>query len=460
MAGPQRVSILVTGTIVTVDPKRRVLRNGAVAVDEGEILAVGDRSEVEARYEPTERLGGPDALVIPGLINAHQHLTGDRLIRSAIPDKVSLDTAIFDWVMPVHEAHDPADDELTATLALVESLQRGITTTVEAGTVAHPDRVMAAFGAVGVRGVVGTWGWDIEGAPYAFAWPEVIERQRATVSAARVVPLVDGWVTLVGHDTMSDELVTAASELARELESGLAFHMSPGAADPESYVARTGRRPLQHLQDLGVLGEHVLVAHCVHLDQDEVDIVIDTNTAVVYCPWAYLRLGQGVTRVGRHLEMIDRGGRVALGCDSENAGDSIDMLDAARLAAGLARDGTMDPQRFGAHEAFELATLGGARALRMSDEVGSLETGKRADIVVIERRGVAWEPVSEDPVLQLVWGSHSESVRDVVVDGAIVLRDRTVRGLDVPVLLKEASRRRSRLLERAGIVPAPGWPAV
>src|SRR6185295_16237225 len=120
------------------------------------------------------------------------------------------------------------------------------------------------------------------------------------------------------------------------------------------------------------LGPNLLLAHGVWLDDEEIDLILSTRTAIAYCPWAYLRLGQGVTRVGRHAEIVERGGRVALGCDSANAGDTADILRAAALAAGIARDGRLDPGHFGAHQAFELATFGGAEAIGMADRIGSL----------------------------------------------------------------------------------------
>jgi 5-methylthioadenosine/S-adenosylhomocysteine deaminase len=445
---------------VTVDAERRIITDGAVAVDQGEIVAVGKRSQLEAEFDPKERVGDDDALLIPGLINAHQHLTGDGLMRSAIPDQVSTQSAIFDWVMPVHAAHEPEDDQLTATLGLAESLLAGITTIVEAGTVAHPARVAQAFRTVGARGMIGSWGWDVEGLPFSGTYRDVIQHQAEVVSSISADNLLKGWVTLVGHNLMSDELVIAASQLAKEHGVGLTFHMSPTTSDVDSYLKRTGSRPFVHLNRLGVLGPHVLVAHAVHIDDDELSVLVSTDTAVAYCPWSYLRLGQGVTRFGRHHEMIERGVRVGLGCDAQNAGDRIDILDTARLAAGLARDMTMDTTRFGAHAAFEMTTIGGAASIGMADKLGSIEPGKRADLVVIDRSGLEWAPWSSDPVLQLVWGADGHSVRDVVVDGRVVVRDRMIVGIDHEGLVAEATKRRAHVLKRTELMPRSRWPLV
>ena len=159
------------------------------------------------------------------------------------------------------------------------------------------------------------------------------------------------------------------------------------------------------------LGRHVLIAHGVHLDDAELDILLRTETALAYCPWAYLRLGQGVTGAGRHAEFVERGGRLALGCDAENAGDAVDVLArrGTRRRAGPATRG-VDADRFGAHAALELATIAGAEAIGLGDEIGSLEVGKRADVVVVDTTGPGWTPPSADPVLGLIWGGGGASV--------------------------------------------------
>ncbi len=302
----------------------------------------------------------------------------------------------------------------------------------------------------GLRGTIGTWGWDIEEGPFTAPSPEVLARQRAVVEAHPAGELVEGWVTLVGHNLASDELLAGAAGLARELGTGLTMHLSPTSSDPEAYLARTGRRPVAHLDQLGMLGRHLLLAHGVWLDEAEWELVLASGTAVAYCPWAYLRLGQGVSRKGRHLEMAERGGRIALGCDATNASDLPDILRAAALASGLARDGAVDPERFGAGLALELATIRGAEAIGMADRIGSLEVGKKADLVVHDRRHPAWRPPG-DPVLNLVWGTDGRSVRDVIVDGKLVVRNGASVTVDEDALAAEARDRRRSLFARAGV---------
>ena len=457
---PAGATLLVSGgDVVTMNTAREVLVGGAVAVAGDMIAAVGSSTELAGRYPEAEVIDAAGCVVTPGMVNAHQHLTGDPLIRSCIPDLLPPGASIFEWSVPAHGAHTGDDDELSAVLSSVENLANGVTTVVEAGTVANPHRAAAGMRRAGIRGTMGTWGWDIEEGPFTGPADEVIERQREVVDALGSGGLVEGWVTLVGHDLASDELLAGAAELARDRCTGLTMHMSPTSSDPERYLARTGRRPLVHLDALGVLGPHLLVAHGVWLDDAEVELVLGTSTAIAYCPWAYLRLGQGVAGQGRHAEIVERGGRVALGCDASNAGDTSDILRVAALTAGLARDTRVDPERFGAHTAFELATIEGAAAIGMGDRIGSLEAGKQADIVVHDTSSVAWNPRGET-VLQLVWGTDGRSVRDVVVAGRPVVRDGACVTVDLAALHVEAAEAQRSLLSRAGLEIPHRWPHI
>jgi 5-methylthioadenosine/S-adenosylhomocysteine deaminase len=213
-----------------------------------------------------------------------------------------------------------------------------------------------------------------------------------------------------------------------------------------SYLARTGVRPLVHLDRLGALGSHVLIAHGVHLDDDEVDVVLRTNSAVASCPWAYLRLAQGFVGAMRHDEIIRRGGRVALGCDAENAGDAVDILRAAALFVGVARDRAVDPFSFTSDDALRLATIRGAQAIGKGDLIGSIEVGKQADLVVHSTSGPQFTPRSTDPVRQLIWASDGRSVNDVMIAGRVVVRDGRCVTVDLDGLRDTARQRRNALL--------------
>lgn len=454
-----QADLLVVGAdVVTMDDQRHVVADAAIAVADGTIAAIGHTDELRARFPGAAELDAGSCIVIPGLLNAHQHTTADPLVRSMIPDDISAQQSIFDWIVPLHAAVTGDDDELSATITAVDSLLRGVTTVLEPGTVAHPLRAADGLTKAGIRGRVGQWGWDVDGAPFSAPVEECLARQEEMVKALPAGNLVTGWVTLVGHDLGSDELFTGGAALAERLGVGMTMHISPGAGDIDSYAARSGLRPVQHLERLGVLSPRLLLGHAVWIDDAELEAILTTGTAVASCPGAYLRLGQGYARAGRHCELVRRGGRLALGCDAHNAGDVPDVLRAAWLLTALERD-REQPEPLRADEAFALATIDGFRAVGMGDLTGSIEVGKAADLVVLDTRDIAWIPRG-DVARQLVWGAAASSVRDVLVAGRLVVRDRVVTGVDIDALRIEAAERSAALLRRAGIDVPHRWPTV
>jgi 5-methylthioadenosine/S-adenosylhomocysteine deaminase len=450
--------LIVDGDVVTMAPGREVLTGASIAVVDGLIAAIGSSADLRLRYPGSPELDASGQVIAPGMVNAHQHTTADPLTRSGIPDDIDAQAAIYDWAVPLHNAHSGGDDEISATLTAVESLRRGVTTLVEPGTVAHPLRVAAGLRAAGIRARLGGWGWDTPGLPFSAPTADVLAGQEELARALPAGGLVSAWVTLVGHDLASDALFQGAAALAERLDTGLTWHLSPGQADILAYAARSGARPVVHLRKLGVLGPRLLLGHAVWLDDDELDALVETDTAIASCPGAYLRLAQGFTRAGRHVEFLRRGGRLALGCDSHNAGDVPDLLRAAMLFAGLSLDrGDENPVH--ADEAFALATVEGARAIGLADQIGSLEVGKAADLVVYDTSDPAWTPRG-DEALQLVWGSPSHTVRDVVVAGRVVVRDKRVLTVDYEDLRRCAAENAHHLMRRAGIQPYRRWPRV
>lgn len=453
--------IVRAATVVTMDAERQVITDGAVAVTGDRIVAVGPARDVLDAFPDAQVHHAPEGLVMPGLVNAHQHLTGDRLARCSIPDDIHSQDAIFSWAVPLHEHHTGDLDQLTASLACVEAACNGVTTIIEAGTVAHPERVAEGIEAVGVRARIGTWGWDAPNVPFGGTVDEVLERQAAVLDRFPAGSgLTEAGVTLVGHDLMSEDLLVGASELARGRGTGLTFHISPKPKDRKAWLERSGRAPLVRFGELGALGPHVLLAHAVHIDDDELEVLLDSGAAVASCPWGYLRLASGFTGASRHWELVHRGGRLAFGCDSENASDQIDILRAAALFAGLGKDVSQDPRFFGAHAALELATVQGAEAVGLGDVTGALRPGLAADLVVMDGRRPEWSPAGTDPALQLIWGTDGRAVKDVMVAGRWIVEDRRPTGVDLDDLRAAAAEARQHLFRQADIHPISPWPSV
>ena len=191
----EEVDLLVAGgDLITMNPRREIIQGGGLAVVNDEIVAVGSVEKLRCRYRPVEVIDASDCVITPGMINAHQHLTGDPLVKSCIPDLLAPGESIFSWSVPLHGSHTPDDDEISAQLTAIEAVTNGVTTLVEAGTVAYPDRVVRGMTEVGVRGTVGAWGWDIEEGPFTAPVDEIVDRQRDVVKSYPRGGLVEGWV--------------------------------------------------------------------------------------------------------------------------------------------------------------------------------------------------------------------------------------------------------------------------
>jgi 5-methylthioadenosine/S-adenosylhomocysteine deaminase len=454
------LELLITGgDIITMDADRRIILDGAIAVSGGTIVAVGTSSELIAAHPNAPRLDASGCVVTPGFVNTHQHMTGDPLARSCTPDDLAPGESIFSWAVPLNDAHTPDDDGVAATLTLVDSLLNGVTTVIEAGTIGHLEPAAQAAREVGIRAGLGVWGWDIEHGPFTAPTAETLARQAETLDLLPAGGLVEGWVTLVGHDLASDELLAGAADLARSRGAHMTMHISPTSNDPAAYLARAGVRPLVHFDRLGMLGAHLMLAHAVWLDDEEVALVRSSGTSIAYCPWAYLHHGQGVFQEGKHMAMHRAGVAIGLGCDAPNANDGVDILDAARLAVGIAKDAAIDPTCCSAYDGLEMATIGGATAAGMADRIGSIEVGKSADVVVHDATAPQWRPRG-NPVQQLIWAAQGRTVRDVLVAGRTVVRDRRCTTVDEDALRFAAERHQADVLSRAGITVPQRWPVI
>ncbi|MDB5446261.1 MAG: putative hydrolase [Phenylobacterium sp.] len=450
--------LIVNGDIVTMDKDRRILNGGAIAIAGERILEVGSTTALKAKFPQARIVDANGGVIHPGMVNGHQHLTGGVLIKSCVPDDWPSVRSIPNNI-PIHQAQTGDTEELSATLSAVGSALNGVTMVIEAGSVNFPARLADGVRKVGIRATTGIWGTTQPGRPHSGPADEVLARQEAVLQEFPPGGLVTGWVTLVGHSMVNDELMAGGADLARKYGVGMTMHMSPIKDDPDSYLARFNRRPIEHLDDIGVLGRHLLIGHGVWLDEAEVELMLESESAIAYCPWAYFRLGQGTSVMGKHAEIFLRGGRIALGCDAVNAGDQVDILRQATLAAGLAKDKKVDPSWFGAHEVLEMATIRGAEAIGMDHLIGSIEAGKMADIVIHDSDNANWIPKG-DPIIQLVWGTDGRSVRDVFVGGKDIVRGGRCVTVDLLELKLTAAEAAAALFAKTGIVYPNRWPHI
>ncbi|MGI9622993.1 MAG: amidohydrolase family protein [Acidimicrobiales bacterium] len=454
-------SIVKGWYVVTMNDARDIIRDGAVAVRGDRIVAVGKASQIEADYEAKETVGGQRFVVTPGLINSHIHVTGEPLTRGYVPDDTPFEENVFMWLCPLYSVYTPEEERLSGQLAAVEMLKSGTTTFLEAGTIRFLDEVVDGLDEVGIRGRVGKWVWDLPPEPdvYKQDTDQSIGFLQNQLEAFPAGPddRVGAWSILVGHTTCSDPLWKAARELATDHGVGMSFHMSPAKLDPEGFIAEFGHRPMIHLAELGVLGPDVAMTHCVQVDDQELEVMAETGAHVAHCPTTALKVSYGVTQVGKMPEMKMAGINVAIGTDGNNASNYSDLMRATYLVAGLFKDARQDPQMFPAEVAYEMATLGGAAALQMEDHIGSLEPGKKADLVMHDSERPEWRPLL-NVMNQLVWSADGRGVHTVFVDGKKVVEDGRMVTVDEEALYVAAQSAGEAITTRSGLPDKAKFP--
>lgn len=458
-----RADLLIThGTVVTVDRQRRIFADGAVAVLDREIIAVGPTAELMNTWSAARTLDAAGGLVQPGFVDAHVHAS-QHLGRGTLPDSWSDDREHELWLPYVTRLS--AEDEYHATLlAGMEMVRNGTTMCCDLGG-NHPGELRAeALDRVGVRGMLCDTVWDLPpfpevatgGVDECLARLERLVEALPRTSSSRVW----GGVGLPGMGYCSDELVTSAKALADQHGLVLYMHQSFGPDDVAAYARLSGGRPaVEHLADLGVLGPGLQLVHLIRTTPSEVDLLACTNTNVVHCPAASLRVGMGVSVVGRIPEMVAGGVPVALGSDAGNFSDAFDVARQAYLAATIHREARREVPVLTCEQALEMATINGAVALGVGDRVGSLEVGKQADIVVHSAQRPEWHPAL-DPVAALVYSAQSRAVDTVVVDGEIVLEGGEFPRLDELDVYTAIDRSARALHERMHAAVASRWPVV
>ena len=251
-----------------------------------------------------------------------------------------------------------------------------------------------------------------------------------------------------------------AKELATEYNSGISFHMSPAAMDGEWFMETYGQRPMVHLEEQGILaGGNALATHVVHVDDHEMDVLARTHTTVSHCPTTALKVSYGVTQIGKFPEMVARGINVAIGTDGNNASNYHDLMRATYLVAGLFKDARRDATIFPAEQAFAMATRSGARGLCAEDQLGSLEVGKKADLVMHDTNRPEWRPL-HNVANQLVWSADGRGVHSVYVDGQLVVDDYRCTTINEDELLRQAQRAGEGIRERSGLPDRAKWPTI
>ncbi len=438
-------SILIKGgTLVTMNERDSIVV-GDLLVRDGRIAAIGNDVSGAASVDITIDARG--CAVLPGFVQTHIHLC-QTLFRGAADD-----LQLIDWlkkrVWPMEAAHTAHSTRASARLGVAEMIRGGTTCALTMETVSHTEEAFRVVEETGFRATLGKCMMD-KGSDVPHALQE-----EASVSIAESLALLEKW-----HESAdgrirycfaprfavscTDELLRSVGRLARERAVMVHTHASENRTEIEMVEAETGMRNIKYLDAVGLTGSHVAMAHCVHLDTDEIDLLAQTGTHVVHCPSSNLKLGSGIAPVA---EMLEHGVSVSLGADGAACNNRLDMFTEMRTAALLQKI-TKGTDALPARRVLRMATLDGARALGLEREIGSLEIGKRADLIILDLERLHLTP-HPDIVSTVVYAAETSDVRTVVVDGQILLRDGELQTLNEREVIAEAQQQAEALAVRA-----------
>jgi 5-methylthioadenosine/S-adenosylhomocysteine deaminase len=436
--------LIKNGTLVTMDESDAVV-DGELLIADGRIQSVGG-SGAKADVE----IDATACAVLPGFVQSHIHLC-QTLFRGSADD-----LALIDWlkkrVWPMEAAHTPASIRASARLGIAEMIKGGTTSALTMETVNHTEDVFRVVEETGFRATVGKCMMDKgEEVPAAL-------REETENSIKESLALLDKWHGRAGGRirycfaprfaiSCTRELLEKVSLLARERGVMIHTHASENRTEIEIVERETGQRNIAYLDSLKLTGRDVLLAHCVHLDDAELETLARTGTHVAHCPSSNLKLGSGIARV---TEMLSRGISVSFGADGAPCNNRLDALTEMRTAA-LLQKVSHGAEALPAQTALRLATINGARALGLEQEIGSLEAGKRADVVIVRLDQLHSAPRPADIISALVYSAQSADVSTTIIDGRVVMRDRKLLTLDEAEVVEEANREAALLMTRASV---------
>jgi 5-methylthioadenosine/S-adenosylhomocysteine deaminase len=437
--------LLTNGTVVTMNREREVLVGADVFIQDGRIARIGRGLKVGGAARRTLDVTGQ--VVMPGLIHGHLHAC-QTLFRNHA-DGLELLDWLRERIWPFEAAHDADSMRASADLTFAELIQSGATAALDMGSVRHYDAVFESARDSGFRLTGGKAMMDAgQGLPAGL-------RETTKASIAESVALLERWHGTHGDRlryafaprfvlSCSEPLLRQVAQLAREKGVRVHTHASENATECDVVRQRVGQDNVAYFHSLGLTGPHVTLAHCVWLTAEEQRLLRETGTVVCHCPSSNLKLASGIAKVP---ELMDAGVHVCLGADGAPCNNNLDLFVEMRLAALLHKP-RVGPLGMPASRVLEMATLEGARALGLEAEVGSLEVGKRADVTVVDLRGLHVTPVPRDVMGALVHAARSTDVSHVLIDGRPVLKDGKLLTLDPTEVLDNARRHAHRIVEQ------------
>ncbi len=439
--------LIKNGMIVTMNSKREIIK-GDLLIEGNQIKEIGELIETK----DVTVINAEGKVVIPGLIQTHIHLT-QTLYRGQADD-----LELMDWlknrVWPLEGSHTAESNYISAKLGIAELIKGGTTSIIDMETVNHTESAFEAILEGGIRAITGKCMMDYgEGIPPAL-------KENTDESIKESVRLLKKWHQK-GNGRLqyaftprfvvccSEELLIKVRDLSLAYNVMVHTHASENRGEIEIVQKDRGMRNINYLHHLGLTGEKLILAHCIWLDDEEMKILADTGTKIAHCPNSNLKLASGIAKIPELLKM---GANVSLAADGAPCNNNLDIFQEMRSAALIQKARLLSPTVMPAHQVFEMATLGGAKAMGMESQLGSLEEGKIADVVIVDLNKLHTTPSKNvDVISQLVYSAYATDVETTIIDGNIVMLNRELQNVDEKDIMKEANRILEKQIKLSGI---------
>jgi len=431
----EQVDILLRGgTVVTMNGKYDVFEDGAIAVRDDSIVAVGPTDQIVKAYHAREEIDCADAVIMPGLVNAHTHIP--MTLMRGLNDDLRLDVWLG-YLMPVErEFVTPDFVKLGARVACAEMIRSGVTTFAD--MFYYEEAIAEQVAEIGMRALLGQT-ILVFPAPDAESFEDALLLCRRFIERWNGHPLIQPAVAPHAWYTATPELLLACADLARAFDVPLHTHVSETKFEADNSVSQNHMSVVTWLEQHGILDTKLLAAHCVHINEEDMFSLRRAGAGVAHCPSSNLKLASGIAPIP---QMLKFGLNVGVGTDGPASNNDLDMVEEVRLASFIAKVSSQDPTALPARQAVEIATISGARAVHMGDVTGSLEPGKRADIAVLDMTGIHNQPHFHnhpDAVYsRIVYAAKSSDVTHVICNGRWLMRDRSLLTVDEASAREEA----------------------
>ena len=443
MKTTEKIDILITGgTLLTLSGSMDVIEDAVVGISGGTIRFACPRVEAPAS-SPVETIDAAGCAVMPGLVNTHTHLP--MTCFRGLADDLPLMEWLHDHMFPAEAKH--VNREMIyrgALLGMAEMIRSGTTTCCD--SYFYESHVVQAAVDAGVRIVAGHGFID-------FSPPDVEELRKKTAAAEKFIakwqtlsPMVSPSLFCHSAYTCATETLQTVKRIADEASVPFMMHLSETKEEVDLIGTRYGMRPVHYLEKIGVLGGKSAAIHCVWLDEGEMDLLAASGTGVCHCPESNMKLASGIARIP---DLVNRGVAVGLGTDGCASNNDLDMLLELDTMAKLHKVSTMNPTVMDAATALKIATIGGARVLNLQHLIGSVEPGKRADLIVLDMKKAHLTPLYH-LYSQIVYACRGNDVRDVIIDGKVVMRNRMLLTLDVQKAMEGVREIAERVMKTEG----------